>query len=162
MDAGLEEWRTGGKLARLWNGDATLWTGADESKWLGWLGIVDQQLAEIGKFEKLAREMRESRFKHCLLLGMGGSSLCPEVLKYTFGKQKGYPELLVLDSTDPQQIRAFEKRIDYDSTLFVVASKSSAWSPTSSRPTSTPGPRRSWAPTARVPSSSPSPIRVRG
>ncbi|MBK8178145.1 MAG: bifunctional transaldolase/phosoglucose isomerase [Planctomycetes bacterium] len=124
VDAGLEEWRTGGKLARLWNGDATLWTGADESKWLGWLGIVDQQLAEIGKFEKLAREMRESRFKHCLLLGMGGSSLCPEVLKYTFGKQKGYPELLVLDSTDPQQIRAFEKRIDYDSTLFVVASKS--------------------------------------
>jgi len=120
----LADWQSNAKMRRLWAGDASLWTGQDEAQWLGWLSIVEKQLGELAKFEKLAREAKESKFKHCLLLGMGGSSLCPEVLKFTFGKRKGYPELLVLDSTDPQQLRAFEKKIDYAKTLFIVASKS--------------------------------------
>ncbi len=124
VDDTLTDWQVNAKLARLWATDASLWTGADEADWVGWLRIVEKQQSEMAKFEKLAREVRESGFKYCLLLGMGGSSLCPEVLKYTFGKQKGYPELHVLDSTDPQQLRAFEKKIDYQKTLFVVASKS--------------------------------------
>jgi transaldolase/glucose-6-phosphate isomerase len=124
VDAALADWESGGKLARLWAGDASLWTGADEADWVGWLHVVDKQLADLAKFEKIAREVKEGRFKHCLLLGMGGSSLCPEVLKFTFGKFKGHPKLLVLDSTDPQQLRAFEKKINYEKTLFIVASKS--------------------------------------
>lgn len=122
VDATLASWTTEDKTRRLWNKDPSLWTNADENQWLGWLDIVAKQQTELAKFETLANEVRG--FKHCLLLGMGGSSLCPEVLKYTFGKQKGCPELLVLDSTDPQQLRAFEKKIDYAKTLFVVASKS--------------------------------------
>jgi transaldolase/glucose-6-phosphate isomerase len=124
VDATLVGWANGDKTRRLWNRDSSLWTNADENQWLGWLDIVGAQRADLAKFEKLASEIRASGFKHCLLLGMGGSSLGPEVLKFTFGKQKGFPELLVLDSTDPQQLRAFEKRIDYAKTLFVVASKS--------------------------------------
>ncbi len=124
VDATLADWQSNGKMRRLWATDASLWTGKEEADWVGWLRVVDKQIAESAKFEKLAREVRESGFKYCLLLGMGGSSLCPEVLKYTFGKKKGYPELIVLDSTDPQQVRTFEKKIDYAKTLFIVASKS--------------------------------------
>ncbi len=124
VDATLADWQSNDKVRRLWSADATLWSSTDEAQWVGWMSIVGEQLAAASKFEKLAGEIREAGFKKCLLLGMGGSSLCPEVLKYTFGKQKGSPELLVLDSTDPQQLRAFEKQIDYAKTCFVVASKS--------------------------------------
>lgn len=124
VEATLASWASEGKTRRLWNKDAGLWTNADEGQWLGWLDVVEQQRGELGKFERLAREMRAGAFEHCLLLGMGGSSLCPEVLARTFGVQPGYPELLVLDSTDPQQVRSFEKKIDYAKTIFVVASKS--------------------------------------
>ncbi|MCE9594003.1 MAG: bifunctional transaldolase/phosoglucose isomerase [Planctomycetes bacterium] len=124
VDATLAGWANGNKTRRLWNKDASLWTNGDEAQWLGWLDIVDQQRGELAKFAKLANELKGGAFKHCLLLGMGGSSLGPEVLKYTFGKHKGFPELLVLDSTDPQQLRAFEKQIDYAKTIFIVASKS--------------------------------------
>jgi transaldolase/glucose-6-phosphate isomerase len=122
--AALEDWRQNGKLRRLWARDATLWTGADEAKWLGWLDIVDRQLADPAPLQKLAAEAKQGGLSHCLLLGMGGSSLGPEVLAETFGQQKDFPELLVLDSTDPAQIRAFEKRIDIAKTLFIVSSKS--------------------------------------
>ena len=79
----------------------------DESKWLGWLDIVDQQLAQCFQIQSLAAEIHEDGFTHILLLGMGGSSLCPEVFSLTFGKQADSPELLVLDSTDPVQIESF-------------------------------------------------------
>jgi transaldolase/glucose-6-phosphate isomerase len=124
VDATLDDWRQSGKLRRLWARDATLWTGSDEAKWLAWLGIVDDRLAHPGQFKELAAEIKEAGFSHCLLLGMGGSSLGPEVLAETFGRQDGFPELLVLDSTDPAQIRSFEKRIDIAGTLFIVSSKS--------------------------------------
>ena len=106
------DWDSINGTARLWNKDASLWTGSDESKWLGWLGIVDEQLTSITRFKALAAEVREDGFSHVLLLGMGGSSLAPEVFSMTFGPQPGAPKLLVLDSTDPVQIRSFRDKID--------------------------------------------------
>ena len=122
--ASLEEWKKINKVARLWKKDASLWTGADEGNWLGWLSIVEEQLAHIDELQQFSEEIRKARFKHILLLGMGGSSLCPEVLRMTFGTIKGHPELHVLDSTDPEQIQAVEDQIDLKSTLFIVSSKS--------------------------------------
>ena len=119
-----KEWDAAGKTARLWKKDASLWTNTDESKWLGWLDIVDSQLGEVSKFKALAAEVREDGFSHFLLLGMGGSSLAPEVFSMTFGKQGSGPELLVLDSTDPVQIRSVRAKINPARTLFCVSSKS--------------------------------------
>jgi len=124
VEAAIEDWSVGGKVRRLWAHDASLWTGTDENQWLGWLDIVDQQLAHGEKFAQAASDVRTGGFKHVLLLGMGGSSLCPEVLRLSFGKIDGFPELHVLDSTDPEQIRAIEKKIDVSRTLFIVSSKS--------------------------------------
>jgi glucose-6-phosphate isomerase len=120
----LDDWRTGNKIARLWSKDATLWTGADESKWLGWLDILETQLNAADKFATFAEDVRERGFTHILLLGMGGSSLCPEVHALSFGKRDGFPELHVLDSTDPAQILAVENLVDLARTLFIVSSKS--------------------------------------
>jgi transaldolase/glucose-6-phosphate isomerase len=120
----LEEWKKNNKVARLWQKDASLWSGTDESNWLGWLTIAEEQLAHIDALKRIAEDAKKARFKHALLLGMGGSSLCPEVLRMTFGKIKGYPELHVLDSTDPAQIKAVEAKVDLKSTICIVSSKS--------------------------------------
>jgi transaldolase/glucose-6-phosphate isomerase len=122
--ASLEDWKKNNKVARLWQKDASLWTGTDESNWLGWLSITEEQLAHIDALKQIAADIRKARFKHALLLGMGGSSLCPEVMRMTFGKIKGHPELHVLDSTDPAQIRAIEAKLDLKSTICIVSSKS--------------------------------------
>jgi transaldolase / glucose-6-phosphate isomerase len=122
--AALEEWRKNGKVRRLWAGDASLWTEADESHWLGWLQIVDRQVNGIAHLQALEEDVRRTGFSDVLLLGMGGSSLGPEVLAETFGSRPGFPKLHVLDSTDPAQIRHFEARIDPPRTLFLVSSKS--------------------------------------
>jgi len=124
VKASIEDWRANGKVRRLWALDASLWSGADESKWLGWLGITDDQLAHVAHLKSIAEEVKKEGFSHALLLGMGGSSLCPEVMKLTFGRQKGFPEIHVLDSTDPAQIRTFEKKVDLKKTIFIVSSKS--------------------------------------
>jgi transaldolase/glucose-6-phosphate isomerase len=120
----LEDWRREGKVRRLWAGDASLWTETDEAKWLGWLTVVDQQLAAAAHLEDFAADVRRAGFRDVLLLGMGGSSLGPEVFAETFGAQSGYPKLHVLDSTDPSQIRHFEGQVDLARTLFIVSSKS--------------------------------------
>jgi transaldolase/glucose-6-phosphate isomerase len=120
----LEDWRREGKVRRLWAGDASLWTETDETKWLGWLGVVDQQLAAVPHLEDFAADVKRAGFRDVLLLGMGGSSLGPEVFAKTFGAQPGFPNLHVLDSTDPAQIRHFEDRLDLARTLFIVSSKS--------------------------------------
>ena len=122
--ASLEEWNKNNKVARLWQKDASLWSGTDESNWLGWLTITEEQIAHIDALKQIAEDVKKARFKHALLLGMGGSSLCPEVLRMTFGKIKGYPELHVLDSTDPAQIKAIEAKVDLKSTICIVSSKS--------------------------------------
>lgn len=117
-----EEWARGNKIRRLWERDASLWTGSDEGDWLGWLDVVQQQIASLEQFRRLAEDA--NAFPDVHLLGMGGSSLCPEVLTLTFGHLSGHPQLHVLDSTDPAQIKAFEHSIDLSNTLFVVSSKS--------------------------------------
>jgi transaldolase/glucose-6-phosphate isomerase len=120
----LAEWRADGKVRRLWSRDASLWTGKDEAEWLGWLGITNDQLAHLQRLTRIAGAARSAGFSHVLLLGMGGSSLCPDVLRQTFGRIPGHPELHVLDSTDPAQVRAAENSIDLKNTLFIVSSKS--------------------------------------
>src|SRR5579871_2325783 len=122
--AAIEDWKMAGKVRRLWARDASLWTGSDESSWMGWLGITEDQLAHKQHLEDVAKDVKSAGFKHALLLGMGGSSLCPEVFKMTFGKIDGYPELFVLDSTDPAQLKAFEAKVDIANTIFIVSSKS--------------------------------------
>jgi transaldolase/glucose-6-phosphate isomerase len=124
VKATIADWQSGGKMQRLWQRDASLWTGDDEANWLGWLDITEEQLAHWVELRNLAKEIWSAGFKDVLLLGMGGSSLCPEVLRMTFGKTSGYPDLHVLDSTDPAQVKAFENKIDVAKTLFIVSSKS--------------------------------------
>jgi transaldolase/glucose-6-phosphate isomerase len=120
----MSDWKAGSKMPRLWQRDATLWTGTDEASWLGWLDITEEQIAHQVELRNLAKEVWSAGFKDVLLLGMGGSSLCPEVLRMTFGRIAGYPDLHVLDSTDPAQVKAFENKIDIARTLFIVSSKS--------------------------------------
>jgi transaldolase/glucose-6-phosphate isomerase len=120
----IGDWQSGKKMQRLWQHDASLWTGDDEDKWLGWLDIAQYQIEHPVELRNLAKEVWSAGFKDILLLGMGGSSLCPEVLRMTFGKIAGYPELHVLDSTDPAQVKAAEDKIDIARALFIVSSKS--------------------------------------
>ena len=120
----LADWKKTAKVKRLWQGDPLLWTGADEDKWLGWMHVTEQQINDIAKLKDIASDVKNANFKNALLLGMGGSSLCPEVLRLTFGTQPGYPDLHVLDSTDPAQIRTIEEKVDLSSTICIVSSKS--------------------------------------
>lgn len=124
VKATVGEWQAGGKMQRLWQRDASLWSNDDEAKWLGWLDITQEQIAHPVELRNLAKEVWSAGFKDVLLLGMGGSSLCPEVLRRTFGKTAGYPDLHVLDSTDPAQVKTFENKIDISRALFIVSSKS--------------------------------------
>ncbi len=122
--AKLKEWTERDNVRKLWDRDASLWSGEDESKWLGWLTIVSEQQRSIRRFPNFAAEVKDAGFTDVLVLGMGGSSLCPEVMRKSFGKIAGFPELHVLDSTDPAQIKTFENKIDLAGTLFIVSSKS--------------------------------------
>src|SRR5579872_3361098 len=99
VKAAIDDWQKNNKVRRLWARDASLWSGTDEANWLGWLGITDDQLAHIQHLTDLAKEVREGSWSDLVLLGMGGSSLCPEVLRMTYGKVAGFPELNVIAST---------------------------------------------------------------
>ena len=114
---------------RIWQKDATLWKSDEASikiinNSLGWLTVADEMIGVVDDLVAFAKSVRDRGFQHVMVCGMGGSSLCPEVLARTFGRQPGFPELLVLDSTDPDVIAAFMERIDIERCLFVVASKS--------------------------------------
>lgn len=116
-------------VPRIWKADASLWkTDAAHQKIignsLGWLTAPRFSSGQIEEVEAFSREVRDAGFRHLMLLGMGGSSLCPEVFSRTFGRREGFPELLVLDTTDPDTIATFESRIDLAKTLFIVSSKS--------------------------------------
>src|SRR6266404_3372293 len=124
VKATLDDWETTGKVQKLWARDPSLWTNSGEDKWLGWLDIVAEQQRNVRRFTNFAAEVKDAKFSHVLLLGMGGSSLCPEVMRESFGKILGFPELHVLDSTDPARIKSIENSIDLGNTLFIVSSKS--------------------------------------
>jgi len=124
VDGVIDEWRSTAKVARIWAHDATVWTGKGEDAWLGWLGVALDQAAHDHRFDALVEEVREARFADAVVLGMGGSSLCPDLLAHTFPAETGLPRLLVLDSTDPEQVKAMEERVDLAHTLFFVSSKS--------------------------------------
>jgi transaldolase/glucose-6-phosphate isomerase len=122
VDAAAEGWRARGNVRRLWRRDKSLWTNADEDRWLGWLDGVNAD--QIESYAAFAEQIRREGFTDALLLGMGGSSLGPEVLATTFGRSGGFPRLRVLDSTVPAQIKAIESTLDLGKTLFIVSSKS--------------------------------------
>ena len=122
--AALEDWREHGKVRGLWARDAKVWTGGDEGKWLAWLNVVDDRMADLKVLQDFQAKVKAGSYSHVLLLGMGGSSLGPEVIAATFGHRQGFPELVMLDSTDPQQVAATEKKVNLPSTLIIVSSKS--------------------------------------
>jgi transaldolase/glucose-6-phosphate isomerase len=121
-EAVAEDWRIHGNIRRLWLRDKSLWTGADEDRWLGWLDSVDDK--EIASYAAFAEQVKRDGITDAVLLGMGGSSLGPEVLATTFGHRTGWPRLRTLDSTVPAQIKSIEDQIDLGNTLFIVSSKS--------------------------------------
>jgi transaldolase/glucose-6-phosphate isomerase len=122
VEASTEDWRASAKIRRLWRKDKSVWTGSDEDKWLGWLSSVAK--ADVADYEDYQHRVKGQNFSDAVVLGMGGSSLGPEVLAETFGKQPGFPKLHVLDSTDPAQVRALQASINIANTVFIVSSKS--------------------------------------
>jgi transaldolase/glucose-6-phosphate isomerase len=122
VEKSTEDWRASAKIRRLWHHDKSVWTGADEDKWLGWLNSAAS--ADIADYEDFAQKVKRQNFTDAVVLGMGGSSLGPEVLAKTFARKSGFPKLHVLDSTDPAQVRAMQASIDIAKTLFIVSSKS--------------------------------------
>ncbi|MGH9881521.1 MAG: bifunctional transaldolase/phosoglucose isomerase, partial [Pyrinomonadaceae bacterium] len=116
-------------VRRIWNRDALLWKAEAAhqkiiANSLGWLTVADKMNVVVDDLREFADSIRESGFRQVMLCGMGGSSLCPEVLARTFGPQPGFPQLVVLDSTDPDFIAALRSRINLERCLFVIASKS--------------------------------------
>jgi transaldolase / glucose-6-phosphate isomerase len=122
VEKATEEWRASATIRRLWQHDKSVWTGADENKWLGWL--TSAASADIADYEDFAQRVKGQNFTDAVVLGMGGSSLGPEVLAQTFAKQPGFPKLHVLDSTDPAQVRNLQASVNIANTLFIVSSKS--------------------------------------
>ncbi|MGQ9631789.1 MAG: bifunctional transaldolase/phosoglucose isomerase [bacterium] len=114
---------------RLWEKDAALWKDDPQHKRviknrLGWLTVTDVMEGQVEFLKAFADEIRRDGFAYAVLLGMGGSSLCPEVCRLTYGVIPGYPDLAVLDSTDPTSIKALEGAIDLARTIFIVSTKS--------------------------------------
>lgn len=118
VQTSLDNWKKEDKIARLWQKDATVWTNTDEAKWLAWLDVVGAELNDLQKYKEFAEDVKQ--FDSIVLLGMGGSSLCPEVLSITYGKTHFH----ILDSTVPSQVKTVENKVDLAKTLFIVASKS--------------------------------------
>jgi glucose-6-phosphate isomerase len=116
-------------IKRMWEKDHTVWRSEDVHKKsilnrLGWLDSLDLMLANAGELTSFSTEIKEAGFTHVVVLGMGGSSLCPDVCRATFGSAEGFPKLLVVDSTNPTSVIRVEQQIDMARTLFIVASKS--------------------------------------
>jgi len=122
VENATEDWRASAKIRRLWQHDKSVWTGTDEDKWLGWLNSPAS--ADIADYEDFAQRVKGQNFTDAVVLGMGGSSLGPEVLAETFARKAGFPKLHVLDSTDPAQVRNLQASINIANTLFIVSSKS--------------------------------------
>lgn len=124
-------------MARLWEGDATLWKPEPEhariiENALGWLTVARDLAEDLTPLDAFVEELRADGFTDAVLLGMGGSSLAPEVLAGVFGARDGYLRLHILDSTDPAAVLGVSERLDLDRTLFIVASKSGGTTETAS------------------------------
>ena len=124
MHEAARAWKKSDGTTRLWAGDASLWTGGDESAWLGWLQTASESQARLPEWQAWAQAARRDGIADIIVLGMGGSSLAPEVLAQTLGAQPGFPRLRVLDSTVPAQLLALEASLDLERSLFIVSSKS--------------------------------------
>lgn len=125
--ARLSRWEEEGLARRIWAKDPTVWAETDLPELtdrLGWLTLPDEMARSVVELNDFATDVRGDGFRHVVLLGMGGSSLAPDVYQSTFGSADGYPELIVLDSTHPAAVANVEQRIALDATLFLVASKS--------------------------------------
>ena len=118
--AAIDQWTGDDLTQRIWLKDAAVWTNSGESKWLGWLDIVERETERSKIYRRFSASIEGGGFTNVLLMGMGGSSLCPEVLATTFGKKTFH----ILDSTVPNQVRTIEGKLDLANTLFIVASKS--------------------------------------
>lgn len=137
VDASLEWFQSANVVKRIWEKDATLWKKNPEhekviKERLGWLTVVETMMEQADRLNKLAQSAAAEKTQDVVLLGMGGSSLCPDVFRHTFGKQKGFPRLHVLDSTDPATIQEVESGIDIKRTIFIVSSKSGGTTETDS------------------------------
>jgi len=129
VQATLAEAERADVIERIWKKDSSLWKQEESHRKiidnsLGWLTVPREMIAAVEELKQFAESVRDAGFQQVMICGMGGSSLCPEVLRQTFGRQKDFPELLVLDSTDPDAINNFKQKIDIKRCLFVIASKS--------------------------------------
>jgi glucose-6-phosphate isomerase len=129
FEAALKELKAKKTIARIWRKDSSVWSDKPDhqkiiANSLGWLTVPEQLLKRVAELTSFAEEIRSAGFTHAVVLGMGGSSLCPEVFGQSFGAQPGYPVLLVLDSTVPAAVAHMEAQVQLVSTLFIVASKS--------------------------------------
>ena len=117
-DAILDDFAKAETIGRIWQRDPSVWTSSGEDRWLGWLDIAGRELSDLTRYHDI--DELAKGFDHIVVLGMGGSSLCPEVIASTFGKKNFH----ILDSTVPAQILRLERSINLAKTLFIVASKS--------------------------------------
>jgi glucose-6-phosphate isomerase len=124
VGAATADWQANRKIERFWKKDPSLWTRNGEEQWMGWIDIVERKQKDLSSLAELGGDVHSAGFKSALLLGMGGSSLCPEVLAKTFGPQEGFPVLHIVDSTDPAQVLAACAAVDLGKALVIVASKS--------------------------------------
>ncbi len=113
-------------IARIWQKDHTVWRNdpTEISNRLGWLDCVEVTKKSFDEINSFVEELRKEGFNDALLMGMGGSSLAPEVFRLTFGVKKGFLDLHVLDSTHPEAILEYEKKLDPNKTLYIVSTKS--------------------------------------
>ena len=126
VDACLADLQRRDVIGRIWRGDYTVWKAdpVEITDRLGWLTVTDAMRDSVADLEQFARQVRGDGSRYVVLLGMGGSSLGPEVLRQTFGSVPGHPELIVLDSTIPARVKSVTDAIDPARTLFLVSSKS--------------------------------------
>jgi len=125
----IEKIETSDIPERIFNKDFTVWKDLPEFEQLiknrlGWLMLPITMQEKTDEIDSFVSEIRKSGFEYAVVMGMGGSSMCPEVCRDTFGVRKGYLDLFVLDSTDPQSVTDIENSIDISKTLFIVSSKS--------------------------------------
>ncbi len=127
VDERLKLWKKQNFSRRMWAKDPTLWFSKPQPEItdrLGWLVLPEMMHDNLEELSSFAEQIKDEGISHVVLLGMGGSSLAPDVFQKTFGNAPGYPGLLVLDSTHPSAVLSVEDKLDLNRTLFIVSSKS--------------------------------------